>query len=104
MTEPRESNPLSVAVLTVSDTRPVADDRSGQTPRELAAADDHRIADPGVHAVICAGGTGVSQRGVTPETSEVLFDRTIPGFGERFRQLSHASIGSSTLQSRALGL
>ncbi|KAF0282606.1 molybdenum cofactor biosynthesis protein B [Spiribacter roseus] len=123
MTEPREFTPLSVAVLTVSDTRTAADDRSGQTLRELAAADGHRIADhrivtddryairavvsawisdPGVHAVICTGGTGFSQRDVTPEAIEVLFDRTIPGFGERFRQLSHASVGSSTLQSRAL--
>ncbi len=123
MSPTREFTPLNLAVLTVSDTRAAATDRSGQTLRELAVADGHQIADhrivtddryairaavsawiaePGLHAVICTGGTGFSERDVTPEAVEVLFDRSIPGFGERFRQLSYASVGSSTLQSRAL--
>jgi len=119
----REFTPLAIAVLTIPDTRRVDDDRSGQTLRELAVADGHHIADhrivtddryairavvsawiaePAVQAVICTGGTGFSERDVTPEAIEVLLDRTIPGFGERFRQLSTASVGSSTLQSRAM--
>lgn len=123
MTPTREFTPLNLAVLTISDTRCPDDDRSGQLLAELAEADGHRItgrsivtddryairaavsvwiADAAVNAVICTGGTGFSQRDVTPEAVEVLFDRGVPGFGELFRQLSYANVGTSTLQSRVI--
>ncbi|TVO62407.1 molybdenum cofactor biosynthesis protein B [Spiribacter vilamensis] len=118
-----EFTPLNLAILTISDTRRPEDDRSGQVLVERAEADGHRIAarsividdryairaavsawiaDAAVNAVICTGGTGFSERDVTPEAVEVLFDRPIPGFGELFRQISYASIGTSTLQSRVV--
>ena len=118
-----EFTPLDLAVLTISDTRRPEDDRSGQMLVELAEADGYRIAarsivtddryairaavsawiaDAAVNAVICTGGTGFSERDVTPEAIEVLFDREIPGFGELFRQISYASVGTSTLQSRVV--
>ena len=118
-----EFTPLNLAMLTISDTRQSADDRSGQVLVELAEADGHRIAarsivtddryairavvsawiaDAGVNAVICTGGTGFSDRDVTPEAVEVLFDRPIPGFGELFRQISYSNVGTSTLQSRVV--
>ncbi len=119
----RDFVPLALAILTVSDTRTQADDRSGNTLCELAEASGHRvvareivvddrysiratvsrwIADPGVQAVITTGGTGFTERDVTPEAVRVLFDREIPGFGELFRQLSQGKIGTSMLQSRVL--
>ncbi|RZU99175.1 molybdenum cofactor biosynthesis protein B [Spiribacter vilamensis] len=123
MTPMHEFTPLNLAILTISDTRRPEDDRSGQVLVERAEADGHRIAarsividdryairaavsawiaDAAVNAVICTGGTGFSERDVTPEAVEVLFDRPIPGFGELFRQISYASIGTSTLQSRVV--
>lgn len=116
--------PLRIAVLTVSDTRTEATDRSGDTLIErLTAAghvlaerrivpDDvyriravvaHWIADPDIQVVLTTGGTGFTGRDSTPEALCVLFDKTIEGFGERFRQLSGDEIGSSTIQSRAVG-
>ena len=115
--------PLSIAVLTVSDSRTPENDTSGQYLRQsLEAAGhscfDHRIvpddiyqirallsiwiADPGVQAVLVTGGTGFSGRDSTPEAVAPLFDKSIEGFGEVFRALSLVEIGSSTVQSRAL--
>jgi molybdopterin adenylyltransferase len=114
--------PLAIAVLTVSDSRTDADDTSGDYLREQAAAAGHRvvdkricrddiyqlralfsrwIADDDVRVVISTGGTGITGRDSTPEAVLALFDKTIDGFGELFRQISYADIGASTVQSRA---
>ena len=118
-----DSVALGVAVLTVSDTRSTANDTSGDYLAEAAAESGHRvvareivkddiyqiravvsrwIADAEVEAVLITGGTGFAGRDSTPEAVAPLFDKLIEGFGELFRQLSHAEIGSSTIQSRAL--
>jgi molybdenum cofactor biosynthesis protein B len=115
--------PLSVAVLTVSDTRTPETDTSGDYLAAALAAEGHRladrtivvddiyqiravlsnwIADAGIDAVLVTGGTGFSGRDSTPEAVRPLFDKDIDGFGEVFRALSHAEIGSSTIQSRAV--
>jgi molybdenum cofactor biosynthesis protein B len=114
---------LGVAVLTVSDTRTESSDTSGQFLLEAATKAGHRIiarrlvpddryriraevsawiADPAVHVVLVTGGTGFALRDTTPEALAPLFDQTIDGFGELFRQLSYQEIGSSTIQSRAV--
>ncbi|NYZ15093.1 molybdenum cofactor biosynthesis protein B [Azospirillum sp. RWY-5-1] len=122
-----ESRPflsVNIAVMTVSDTRGAADDRSGDTLVERLTAAGHRlaaraivkddvaairaqvqgwIADPEVDVVLTTGGTGVTGRDVTPEAVEGLFEKHIPGFGELFRWLSYEKIGTSTIQSRATG-
>ncbi|MEZ5558269.1 MAG: molybdenum cofactor biosynthesis protein B [Pseudomonadales bacterium] len=115
---------LNCAVLTVSDTRSLADDKSGALLVELLEADGHRladraivpddvyqiralvsrwIADPDISVILTTGGTGFTGRDSTPEALLPLFDKTIGGFGELFRQLSYAEIGASTIQSRAVG-
>jgi molybdenum cofactor biosynthesis protein B len=114
--------PVRIAVLTVSDTRSAADDRSGDTLVQRIEAAGHIladraiekddaeliagrllgwIADPEVDCVISTGGTGVTGRDVTPEAFARVWDKEIPGFGELFRWLSYAKIGTSTIQSRA---
>lgn len=114
---------LAIAVLTVSDTRSEDTDTSGQYLVEELLAAGHRlaaknivvddiyqvravlsgwIANAGVDAVLITGGTGFSGRDSTPEAVQPLFDKNIDGFGEVFRALSHAEIGSSTIQSRAV--
>ena len=114
---------LGIAVLTVSDTRTEADDTSGKFLVEALQAQGHRqadkaividdiykiravlsrwIADETIDAVLVTGGTGFSGRDSTPEAVRPLFDKDIDGFGELFRSLSFAEIGSSTIQSRAL--
>ncbi len=119
-----ETQALEVAVLTVSDTRTEENDTSGQYLGEALRGAGHRvadhqivkddvyqiravlsawIADPGVDAVLMTGGTGFSGRDSTPEAVAPLFDKEIEGFGEVFRALSLQEIGSSTVQSRALG-
>ncbi len=122
--ESRAFQPVNIAVLTVSDTRSEADDKSGRTLVELIQRDGHRvvdraivrddvgaitaklkawIADPKVEVVIATGGTGVTGRDVTPEAFESLFEKKIDGFGELFRWLSFQKIATSTIQSRATG-
>jgi molybdenum cofactor biosynthesis protein B len=113
---------VRIAVLTVSDTRTHDDDRSGDTLVERLTRAGHELADRAIvaddpelivgklHAwiddesvdcIITTGGTGVTGRDVTPEALERVADKMIPGFGELFRWLSYAKIGTSTIQSRA---
>jgi molybdopterin adenylyltransferase len=114
---------INIAVLTVSDTRGLAEDRSGDTLVQRIEAAGHRLADraivkdeiadivarlkgwiedPAVDCVISTGGTGVTGRDVTPEAFAQVFEKDIPGFGELFRWQSYQKIGSSTIQSRAV--
>lgn len=114
--------PVRIAVLTVSDTRQLHDDRSGDTlaqrlvdaghiladraivpdDADLIVAQLHRwIDDEQIDCIISTGGTGVTGRDVTPEAFARVWDKDIPGFGELFRWLSYQSIGTSTIQSRA---
>lgn len=114
---------VRIAVLTVSDTRALADDRSGDALVERLTGAGHHLADraivpddldlitgklhawiddPAVDCIITTGGTGVTGRDVTPEALERVADKMIPGFGELFRFLSYAKIGTSTIQSRAI--
>jgi molybdenum cofactor biosynthesis protein B len=116
--------PVNIAILTVSDTRTLEDDKSGRTLAELIAADGHSIAareivrdetdaitarlrafiaDPLIDVVIATGGTGVTGRDVTPEAFKMVMEKEIEGFGELFRWLSFQKIGTSTMQSRAIG-
>ncbi len=124
MTKSDNFIPMNVAVLTVSDTRTIETDTSGQylvdqlseAGHNLAARDividdvylmraivSKWIADPSIHAIISTGGTGFTGRDSTPEALAPLFDKAIDGFGELFRQVSYEDIGTSTVQSRALG-
>lgn len=114
--------PLAVAVLTVSDTRTLAEDRSGDTLSERLQAAGHALAaraivhdevaairgqveawsrDPGIDVVITTGGTGFTGRDVTPEAIEPLFEKRMDGFSAVFHRISYDKIGTSTLQSRA---
>ncbi|PZU67912.1 molybdenum cofactor biosynthesis protein B [Sphingobium sp.] len=120
--EGRTFLPVRIAVLTVSDTRTLADDRSGDTlvdrltgaghvlADRLIVTDDRSaivarlqawIDDPQIDVILTTGGTGVTGRDVTPEALAQVQDKEIPGFGELFRWLSYQSIGTSTIQSRA---
>ena len=122
--ESRPFLPVNIAVMTVSDTRSAADDRSGDTlvariegaghvvadrrivPDEIAAIVASLkgwIADPAVDVVISTGGTGVTGRDVTPEAFEQVFEKKIEGFGELFRWVSFQKIRTSAVQSRAVG-
>ncbi len=115
---------LNCAVLTISDTRTERDDTSGALLAELLNADGHKladralvrddvyriratvsawIADEDIHVILTTGGTGFTGRDSTPEALSPLFDKTISGFGELFRQISYTDIGASTIQSRAVG-
>ncbi len=122
-----ESRPflaVNIAVLTVSDTRTLADDKSGQTLVDMITRDGHKLAaraivkddvpaitdqlrawigDPEIDVVISTGGTGVTGRDVTPEAFEQVFEKKIEGFGELFRWISFQKVGTSTIQSRAVG-
>ena len=119
----REFVPVTIAVLTISDTRTLAEDKSGDllvarlgdAGHQLAARalvrDDvaeitdqlgQFIADQAIDCVIATGGTGLTGRDVTPEAFRVVFEKEIEGFGEMFRFLSFQKIGTSTLQSRAV--
>jgi len=116
--------PVNIAILTVSDTRSLKDDKSGDMLEKLATGDGHQVVervivpddiyriryevsrwiiDQNVEAVIATGGTGLTGRDGTPEAVLPLFDRTIEGFGELFRQLSYQTVKTSTIASRAVG-
>lgn len=116
--------PLKIAVLTVSDTRDQTNDTSGQYLVEALTAAGHQLADkailkddkyqlralvsnwiasPEVQVVLITGGTGFTGRDTTPEAMAPLLDSTIDGFGELFRHLTYQELGTSTVQSRALG-
>ena len=118
----RPFRPLNIALLTVSDSRSPAEDRSGDLLAERLTKAGHRlvdralvvddaaeiaarfrawIADPAIDVVISTGGTGVTGRDVTPEALEQVAEKLIPGFGELFRLISFNKIGTSALQSRA---
>lgn len=124
MSANKEFIKMNTAVLTVSDSRNKDTDTSGQylveqltdlghtvSAYEIVIDDIYLIraqvsvwiADPNVHAVISTGGTGFTGRDSTPEALGPLFDKEIDGFGELFRHLSYSDIGTSTVQSRALG-
>src|SRR5712691_5478946 len=113
---------VNIALLTVSDTRSAADDRSGNTLQERAEQAGHKIAarkivrdefadivaqlkvwiaDPEIDVVISTGGTGVTGRDVTPEAFHSVYEKEIAGFGELFRWQSYEKVGMSTIQSRA---
>src|ERR1700742_1024274 len=122
-----ESRPfiaVNIAVMTVSDTRTAANDTSGDALAERIGKAGHTvidrviekddagvseahlrrwIADPAVDVVITTGGTGVTGRDVTPEAFDRVLEKRIEGFGELFRMLSYQKIGTSTIQSRAIG-
>src|SRR5215207_10229854 len=120
--ETRPFIPVGIAVLTVSDTRSLADDHSGDTLTERIAAAGHRLADrrvvtddveairasvrewiahPEVDVIVTTGGTGFTGRDVTPEALESLFEKRMEGFSEVFHRISYDKIGTSTIQSRA---
>ena len=122
--ESRRFIAVNIAVLTVSDTRTAADDTSGDALAARITEAGHRvaaraierddadaierilrgwIADPSIDVVITTGGTGITGRDVTPEAFERVLEKRIEGFGELFRMLSFQKIGTSTMQSRALG-
>jgi molybdenum cofactor biosynthesis protein B len=115
---------VNIAVLTVSDTRTAANDTSGDTLAARIAQAGHHVAvraiekddagaieillrrwisDKAIDVVITTGGTGITGRDVTPEAFERVLEKRIEGFGELFRMLSYQKIGTSTMQSRALG-
>jgi molybdenum cofactor biosynthesis protein B len=115
---------LNCAVLTISDSRTERDDTSGGLLVELLTEDGHHlaernlvkdnvyairacvsawIADEDISVILTTGGTGFTGRDSTPEALTPLFDKTISGFGELFRQISFDEIGASTIQSRAVG-
>ncbi len=122
--ESRPFIPVGIAVLTVSDTRGLADDKSGQILVDRLTEAGHRLAarkivpdekqeireavrawieDPEVDVIVTTGGTGFTGRDVTPEAIEPLFEKRMEGFSEVFHRISYDKIGTSTIQSRATG-
>lgn len=121
-TEPRPFVPVGIAVLTVSDSRTLEDDKSGDTLAARIADAGHRLAaraivaddraqiratveswtrDPTIDVVITTGGTGFTGRDVTPDALEPLFEKRMDGFSAVFHRISYDKIGTSTIQSRA---
>ena len=121
----RVFKPINIALLTVSDTRGPEDDTSGDILAQRIKDAGHRliaraierddaarivvrlnnwIDDNDVDAIVSTGGTGLTGRDVTPEALDKVKDKEIPGFGELFRWLSYKTIGTSTVQSRALAV
>ena len=122
--ESRPFIPVGIAVLTVSDTRSLEEDRSGATLVERLEKAGHKLIDraivkddipaiqehvtawskqDGVDVIITTGGTGFTGRDVTPEALEPLFEKTMDGFSAIFHRISYEKIGTSTIQSRATG-
>jgi molybdenum cofactor biosynthesis protein B len=122
--ETRPFLPVQIGVMTVSDTRTLADDTSGQALVDLITRDGHKVVDriivhddaaaitaqleawisrDDIEVVIATGGTGVTGRDVTPEAFESVYEKRIEGFGELFRWISYQKVGTSTIQSRATG-
>jgi molybdenum cofactor biosynthesis protein B len=122
--ESRKFLPVAIAVLTVSDSRGPKEDESGKTLIDRLEAAGHTLAaravvkddvaqirkqltawidDPNIDVVITTGGTGLTGRDVTPEAVEGLYEKKIEGFGELFRSISYGKVGTSTIQSRAVG-
>ncbi len=122
--EGRKFIAVNIAVLTVSDTRTAANDTSGDALAARIEAAGHRVAARAIEkddadaieillrgwiagakidVVITTGGTGITGRDVTPEAFDRVLEKRIEGFGELFRMLSYQKIGTSTMQSRALG-
>ena len=120
----RDFLPVNIALLTVSDSRTRADDKSGDVLEARITEAGHNlvtrlivkdeqalisaqlriwISDPEIDTVIATGGTGLTGRDVTPEAFAEVYEKEINGFGELFRQLSYETIGTSTIQSRATG-
>jgi molybdenum cofactor biosynthesis protein B len=120
--ETKQFIPLNIAVLTISDTRSLADDRSGTTLTDRLTAAGHKLAarkivtddvdairlivsawikDPGIDAIITTGGTGFTGRDVTPEAVEPLFEKKMDGFATMFLLVSERKIGTSAIQTRA---
>ncbi|HBR97323.1 MAG TPA: molybdenum cofactor biosynthesis protein B [Gammaproteobacteria bacterium] len=123
MADKRPFIALNIAVLTISDSRRLEEDVSGQVLQDALTAAGHQCHDrtlvrddkyairevvsrwinaPEINAILTTGGTGITGRDGTPEAIRPLLDKEIEGFGEAFRQLSYTEIGSSSLQSRAL--
>ena len=115
--------PINIAVVTISDTRVLDDDKSGDVLEKRVLESNHKIIsreivkddfdkisqlfqnlinNKKIDVIISTGGTGLTGRDITPEVMKTLFDKTIDGFGEMFRWLSYSKIGTSALQSRAL--
>ncbi len=122
--ETRKFIPVNIAVLTVSDTRDEATDELGKTLIARIEGAGHRLAarrvikdevpliqqqvrawvdDPDIDVIITNGGTGITGRDVTPEALKPIFEKEIEGFGELFRMISYQKVGTSTMQSRAVG-
>ena len=120
--EKKQFIPLNIAVLTISDTRSLADDKSGATLAERIGKAGHAvaartivtddvekiraqvkawIADPAIDVIISTGGTGFTGRDVTPEAVEPLFEKRMEGFATLFLMVSHGKIGTSAIQTRA---
>jgi molybdenum cofactor biosynthesis protein B len=121
----RQFRPINIALLTVSDTRGPDEDTSGDILAERITGAGHTLAaraiekddadaivhrlhawidDDGIDAIVSTGGTGLTGRDVTPEALDRIKDKDIPGFGELFRWVSYQTIGTSTVQSRALAV
>lgn len=120
----REFQPVHIALLTASDSRSIAEDRSGDVLVERITTAGHVLAartllreeilsmqaalrewidDPNIDVILINGGTGVTGRDITPEALRPLLDKELPGFGELFRMLSYQTIGTAAMLSRALG-
>ena len=115
--------PINIAIVTISDTRILDNDKSGDVLEERILNSNHKIIsrdivrddfdeinksfsglinNKKIDVIISTGGTGLTGRDITPEVMKTLFDKTIDGFGEMFRWLSYSKIGTSSIQSRAL--
>lgn len=121
----KEFRPINISILTISDTRTEATDKSGQILAKKIKEKGHGLShkeivkdeiedikkilldwceDPNVDVIITTGGTGLTGRDTTPEALEEIKDKDIPGFGELFRLISYKKIGASTIQSRAMAV